>query len=631
MALPFLFPLALIGLLSIIPLIILYMLLPKPFKVSVPSVMFLMKVEESREKIYSSITKLVKDPLFLIQLLVLILLAIAAAGPFILTYDTLSDESTVLIIDGSASMQTNDRFDEALRTAPNYLSRVNTVILAGSVPIVVAENVSASDAESAIRSLSSRAVTADLGSAMASGANVLSAKGGSIYVLSDFTSWDGLNPVEAKNLLGSGLNVTFVPIGTPASNNMGIINGYLEKSGGTYNYYFMVRNYDSGIKSVYANVTTTLPNGSTMTYKPLTVTVPGNGVETFVFKNVSRGTTEIQLMTNDVLKEDNYAYVSLPGAKSARALYVSDAGNSVTLPSQIALSLIPELSVTHTDLVPSGISSEYSFVVVNRGDKKLSSSEIDSLNSYANSGGNIVFVGGEYLSGENQTLTLSKMLPARLNSTVSSQIGTQIYAVGDDLTRDLDLDDVYMRTYLSAEIRDSQNMAYPVMTKDGVPIIAYGPHGSGIVFYFGLNDHPGDDAWNNFASFPAFPIFWIRMTDYFAGIGDISEYNVEAGTIVTLSGTQEVLTPQGKIRTNKVLMDSVGIYTIGSKKIAVNMYNDKESNTLAPRLPGLENSNSVSELPEQYEIKTNLFYIFAALAAIFILLELYLLRKRGEI
>ena len=137
--LPFIFPLALLGLLSLIPLIILYMLLPKPFKVSVPSVMFLVRVEESREKIYSSLTKLVKDPLFLIQLFVLILLAVAAAGPYILSYDTHSDESTVIIIDASGSMQIDGRFDDAKRDAVRCLSQVNTVIVASSVPVVVAE------------------------------------------------------------------------------------------------------------------------------------------------------------------------------------------------------------------------------------------------------------------------------------------------------------------------------------------------------------------------------------------------------------------------------------------------------------------------------------------------------------
>ncbi|MCC7577015.1 MAG: BatA domain-containing protein, partial [Methanomethylovorans sp.] len=98
-------PLALLALASIIPLIILYLLRPKPLMVRIPSVMFLMQVEE-KKRFFTSITKLIKDPLFLIQLLVLILLALAAAAPYITTNEPLSDEHTVLIMDMSASMQT---------------------------------------------------------------------------------------------------------------------------------------------------------------------------------------------------------------------------------------------------------------------------------------------------------------------------------------------------------------------------------------------------------------------------------------------------------------------------------------------------------------------------------------------
>ncbi|MDR2944917.1 MAG: VWA domain-containing protein [Methanosarcinales archaeon] len=630
--LPFILPLALLGLLSVIPLIILYMLLPKPFKVSMPSVMFLMKVEESREKIYSSITKIVRDPLFIVQLFVLILLAVAAAGPYIVSYDTLSDKNTVIIIDGSASMQAGDRFGEAQRDASRYLSQVNTVILAESAPVIVAENVSAAEAERTIQSLSSKAVTADLGSAMSSAASLLSAKGGSIYVLSDFTSWSGLNPLEAKNLLGSGLDVTFVPYGTTTANNLAVINGYLEKSNGTYNYYFMVRNYDTGVKSVYANVTTTLPNGSTLVYTPLTVTVPGDGVETFSFKNVRRGTTEIRLMTDDAIQSDNYAYISIPGTQSADVLYVSDSGGSVeTLPSQISLSLIPELTVTSVTEVPEAVSMNYSFAVVNMGDRVLTGPEVDALHTYAVNGGKVVFVAGRYLEAANQTVNLSKLLPIHVNETVTRIDGTQIYTANNDFTSGLDLNSVYVKTYLNAETRNLTATAYLVMTTDGVPIIAYSSYGNGTIFYFGLDDHSGEDAWNNFASFPAFPVFWIRVADYFAGIGDISEYNVKAGTIQTLSSDIEILTPGGKMTTNRVLFDTVGVYTIGPKKVAVNMYNDKESNTLSPRLQGLENANEGGELPVQYEIKTNLFYIFAILAALLMILELYLLRKRGDI
>ncbi|MCL2549487.1 MAG: BatA and WFA domain-containing protein [Methanimicrococcus sp.] len=629
--LPFITPLALLGLISLIPLIILYMLLPKPFKVSVPSVMFLVRVEESREKIYSSLTKLVKDPLFLIQLFVLILLAVAAAGPYILSYDTRSDESTVIIIDASGSMQIDGRFEDAKRDAVRCLSQVNTIILASSVPVVVAENVSASEAEAIIHNLTPKAVTADIGSAMAAGANVLSAKGGTMYVFSDFTSWDGLHPMEARHLLGRGLNINYVPYGTPTGNNLGIINGYLEKSNGTYNYYFMVRNYGNSARTVSADVTTTAPNGTRLTYPSMTLSVPGNSAETFVLRNVRSGTTEIKIMVGDSLAEDNVAYISIPDAQSARALYISDAAESGKLPSQIALELIPELTLTSVSEVPAAISAEYQFVVVNMGAHVLEAAEVDALHAYVVNGGNIIFIGGEYLESANQTINLSKMLPARITETVETRVGEPIYAIGSDFTSDLDLNEVYVKKYLNAETRNLTATAYPVMTMDGVPIVAYGPYEKGMVFYFGLNDHAGDDAWNNFASFPEFPVFWVRIANYFTGIGDISEYNIKAGTIMTLPSSMEVITPEGRITTNRVLFDKAGIYTIGSKKIAVNMYNDKESNTLLTRMPGIEDANDINELPTLYEIKNNLFYIFAIIAALLIFAELWLLRKRREI
>ena len=96
---PFTTPLALAALASIIPLIILYLLHPKPLEIHLPSLMFLMKVQEEKKRFYSSITRLIKDPLFLTQLLVLIFLSIAAAGPFFTAEEPLSGEHTVIIID----------------------------------------------------------------------------------------------------------------------------------------------------------------------------------------------------------------------------------------------------------------------------------------------------------------------------------------------------------------------------------------------------------------------------------------------------------------------------------------------------------------------------------------------------
>jgi len=62
---PFETPLALAALLSVIPLIVIYMLRPKPKVLSIPSLMFVLKLERERKRVYASLTKIVQDPLFL--------------------------------------------------------------------------------------------------------------------------------------------------------------------------------------------------------------------------------------------------------------------------------------------------------------------------------------------------------------------------------------------------------------------------------------------------------------------------------------------------------------------------------------------------------------------------------------
>jgi len=120
---PFENPFALAALLSVIPLIILYMLRPKPAVLSIPSLMFVLKLERERKRVYASLTKIVQDPLFLIQLLMLILLAIAAAGYYYTSEEPLSGEHTVLVLDTSASMQVDSRFDDSVKIADEYVSK----------------------------------------------------------------------------------------------------------------------------------------------------------------------------------------------------------------------------------------------------------------------------------------------------------------------------------------------------------------------------------------------------------------------------------------------------------------------------------------------------------------------------
>src|SRR5574337_666399 len=100
------------ALLSIIPLIIIYLLRPRPLKVKIPSLMFLMDIE--RKKRLNIFRKFLKDPLFLIQLFVLTLVSLAVAAPFIMANEEAGGGHTVIILDASASMQADGKFERAV-------------------------------------------------------------------------------------------------------------------------------------------------------------------------------------------------------------------------------------------------------------------------------------------------------------------------------------------------------------------------------------------------------------------------------------------------------------------------------------------------------------------------------------
>ena len=100
---PFSNPLALLGLLSIIPLIVIYLIRPKPREILFSSTIFLTEEKAERSAVLS---RLITDPFFWIQLLVLCSLSIAAAGPYTTEVGTPTSH-LVLVVDLSASMESN--------------------------------------------------------------------------------------------------------------------------------------------------------------------------------------------------------------------------------------------------------------------------------------------------------------------------------------------------------------------------------------------------------------------------------------------------------------------------------------------------------------------------------------------
>jgi hypothetical protein len=153
--------------------------------------------------------------------------------------------------------------------------------------------------------------------------------------------------------------------------------------------------------------------------------------------------------------------------------------------------------------------------------------------------------------------------------------------------------------------------------------------------YVGFSDQLGENSWNNFHNLPDFPVFWFKLIGWLGGSGDISEYNLKTGAVSTLAKEQEITTPNGKEITKKVLYSSAGLYEVAGRTIAVNLYNDKESDT------ALDGSDVISRASTKdkpsvvkattYESKNYLDTIMIALVFILVILELYIIKKRGEL
>jgi hypothetical protein len=624
---PFENPLALAALLSLIPLIIIYMLRPRPTVLAIPSLMFVLKLERERKRVYASLTKIVRDPLFLIQLLMLILLSIGAAGYYYTSQEPLSGEHTVLVLDTSASMQVDSRFNDAVKIADGYVSKKNSIILASDTPLLALDGGDASSAKDILSKVKPGAGTADLSAAITTGMRFLSTEGGRIIVISDFTNYKGDDPVASKNLAESyGISVNFVKVGNPAD-NIGIINGWIEATDGKYGYTGVIKNYKDHSESVKIETGRGTSGNSSTSFS---LDVPAGGTKQFTLENLGPGITTVQLDVKDSLPVDNKAYISIPETSNQRILYVTDDGK---LPSKTALSLLPNSNLTVSKSVPDMLDN-YTLVVLAQKKTPIGNSSVERIESYVRNGGNAVFIASGALVPEKTDVDLLKILPVKPLKLDDDENGLGVKEVlKSSITTDIRSDEISVRKYLNATERTGSTTL--VTLDNGVPLLSYWQVGKGTVFYMGLSDELGEDSWNNFHNLPEYPVFWIKLVQWLGGTGDISEYNLNTGTLNSLSKTEEIRTPSKTFTSNRVLFDEAGIYELSGKKIAVNLYNDRESNTtvdaseLIKRAVAEDGPKIVKE--DSYTAKNDITDYLIGFMFLFILLEILIVRQRGEL
>ncbi|HEX7574926.1 MAG TPA: BatA domain-containing protein [Candidatus Methanoperedens sp.] len=605
------------ALLSIIPLIIIYLLRPRAKKLKIPSLMFLLEIE--KKKRLNIFRKFLKDPLFLIQLLALIIISLAIAAPFIMANEQAGGGSTVIILDASASMQADGRFGKAVEEANKYLSAKNTIILAESIPVLVMQDSPSSSASDALSKLKAKATDVDLSSAILLGRRMLP-EGGRIVVLSDFISSSGDSPVVAKKLAESnGITVDFITV-SGRTDNIGIINGWFESNG---DYTVVIKNFENAAQDVRVDVTI---NDKNILSKTINVKAQSSEYFSVSDLSVNPGITKISIDSPDPLPVDNNAFVYIPPSAQRNVLYITENPKS---PSFVALGLIPNIKLTTAD--PKSIPSMSGNIVIVSA--ALSPDAIKNLRDYVSSGGTAVIIASAGLQDMD-------ILPVKLSS-----IGNKTSLTIDrqtTITAGIDIEKINVKKYFNSTLKNGAVALVTSGDKVKSPMLAYWKLGKGTVIYSGLSDPQGNiydplnqNVWNDFHTLSTYPLFWKQLLEWIKGSLDVTEYNAKTGMIMKFPVSVAVKTPGDTETTDTLLFDEVGIYEVPGKSVAVNLFDERESNLVSGGLEAMTSNVSGATEPV-YTVETvrkpkdlDIYFIIGAMFLVF--LELYYLHWRGEL
>jgi len=605
---------ALLAAAGIIPLVVLYLLKPRTIRLRISSVILLLKTKE-KNRLASLFQRLVKDPLLLLQILFVLLITLAAAGPFLPTSQAVAQGHVALVIDASGSMQAEGRFDEAIQRAGGMLGEVNTIVLAEKLPLIAADGVSPARARQTLSQLRAGATSADLASAMLLASQRLPKGEGTLVVLSDFSHYEGDSPITARTIaMADGHDVVFIKVGKDVD-NVGIVSGWLSQTDGGYTYTYEIRNYMERSVSFTVKITT---GAGTVSERRV---LGAQASKMYTVSNLPTGTTTIALDVADGLKADNTAYVSIPATAKRDVMFIGNAHS----PARIALSVPSENRV----YLSSRKEEQKGFAgidVVVLGDENLTTPEQlgIKLNTFFSAGGSVVVLGSESLIGDD---VLKPLLPVEVMNTTSERV--LVVKKSCDPLKGIPFAQVSVRRSLGAKAKEGATVL--VTTSDGSPVLAYWSVDRGRVVYLGMSD---TGEWDDFPSKPEYPIFWLKLISWLTGVADVQSYNLKAGSVLTLDGEEQVSTPTQQLTTSTLLLDEVGIYTIGGQRYAVSMLNPKESdvNSVGVSIQDIERfSASEGRTTAQQSGKLDLGWLAILVGMMLAIIELVVLRRRGEL
>ncbi|MFB6255180.1 MAG: VWA domain-containing protein [Haloplanus sp.] len=593
----FLAPLGLVALLAVVPVVLLYFVQPDPRRIELPTLRLLLDDDE-RDASNPLLERLRRSLLLLLQLLVIVGLAVALAGPYVSVSESQTVEETVLVLDGSASMgvetDSGTRFSAAVATAREVTTGTNAVVFAGAESRVALRSGGRDEVDATLDSLAVVDAPTDLGAAVSQAASI-AGENARIVVLSDFadeTGWtDAVRSARARNL-----QVDLRQFAGGGSANVGVV----DRAFSGRNVTLSVKNF--GTERVTRSVT--------LGEQRRSVSLAPGDLER-VSLTVPAGGGRAELRPGDDFPTDDTAYLAAPSEPTVDVLLLTNDRNRYLT---TALSVIDEVRLT-VDRPPTTVDGDYDVILYsNLASERLLRGNVEAGRDLLNAGGGV----GVLAQSSPPALLDDLLLLSPSGIGTNPSLGR---VETNDLTRGIDFPppERYLRGSLDAG-------TVLVQTRNGTPVVATQQRGPGRVLYYGyvVNDDP-------FRFNYQYPVFWKQATFYLAGRDPLPTLNRETGGRLRFANETRVGTPDGTVSTRVVPLDRVGFYATETRRIGVSLYSEAESDVAAEPLEKRSDDDGVTTREEERQVPRPLTP-FVALAALLVAVgEIAYLRRRGDL
>lgn len=568
----FLEPIWLYALFLLIPFVLLYLIKPKPKHKVLPSLMFLFK-DLGRDKKVNFFRKLIRDLLFLLQLLILLFILVSIAKPYINVARESLFKNTVLVLDASASMNADyngkTRFEEATKLAKKNLGAINTFILAKKTPEVVLIDESSGEIKDYLNKLEPTDTTTNLYDAISTAGGY--AKSDSrIVVISDFIDTETETNLDTakRTLEAQGIKVDFIRIFEPV-NNVGVVDMDIDEKKTSA----VIKNYNQEGIDVKVKVNSLEES----------LSIPAESQELFTFSTPS-GASKLELEIQgikDGFEKDNTAFISAPSDVTRKVLLITNNPNPEKTFLFNAFDVMKNtvIEVTAPPKVPS-LGGYDIFIFKDIDPNLILPGTSKGVKKEVEDKGKTVIIAAQ---SSMLNLDYYGLMPMRYNETIESP--TNILAgSSESLTTNIEFG--ITKKYFRTSLLEGVPLVLIAATEDNTPLITFSTLGKGKVFFYGILDED-KKADTGFAKSPVYFVFWKRLIDFATDTPSIKNLNYLTGSVLNLNEEQRIQTPRGRITTKTLSLENTGLYTLNDRVIAINLLDARESD--------VSNQESISE------------------------------------